>query len=142
MLADPIEDIVRKINSLEREVLAYRSEKIKYDILNLSATISLSSDQNAWDIEDRDVIFAASSAPRTINGIANGKPGRVLYVRAGGTSTITFTNQSGSASAANRIITPTSASITIGNNHWALFIYGDGNAIAGASRWFMIQPDA
>jgi len=142
MLANALEDIVRKINSLEHEFLAYRSEKIKYDILNLSASISLSSDQNAWDIEDRDVIFAAPSAPRTINGIANGKPGRVLYVRAGGTSTITFTHQNASASTTNRIITPTSASITIGNNHWALFIYGDGNAISGASRWFMVSPDA
>ncbi len=77
--------------------------------------------------------FTGASAT-TFTGIANGQPGKILYLHNASTATVlTLSNQSGSSSAANRIVTGTGADMQVAANTSVTLQY-DGNA----SLWRVI----
>ncbi|HYG78676.1 MAG TPA: hypothetical protein VEK08_26990 [Planctomycetota bacterium] len=95
---------------------------------------TITSDQNDYDFGTVSFARVSSDASRTITGLANGANGRVLIVANVGASPIILPNESPSSVAANRIINPSGASVTLSANYGALLIY-DGTS----SRWRMIS---
>jgi hypothetical protein len=71
------------------------------------------------------------AAAITLNGIAAGAEGQIFYLTNTTGNTLTVNHNSGSASAADRILTKAGANISVGSNEQMMFIY------AGA-RWRMM----
>ncbi len=80
------------------------------------------------------IIRANPTAPTTITGFSNpGTTARIVYIQNAGSASIVFTNQdAGSVTPANRIITPTGASVTVGIGSTAYFHYDKVQ-----SRWIL-----
>lgn len=133
-MPDLYQDLVRRLTDLEQKNKALELQRPRYDVVN-TQLITLGTDQTAWDIPDVDYILLNPTGNINIHGIANPVDGRKLYVANIGSAAITVTlkHESGSASAANRINTPTAADITFSPAHCALLIYSIQNS--GLYRW-------
>lgn len=93
-------------------------------------------DQNAWNPDaDAYYIRVTSDAARNINGIDNGGDGRKLLIQNLGSFTITLVNESGSASAEDRIVTGSGANHGILAGRSAILIYD-----SSATRWRQVSP--
>lgn len=77
--------------------------------LGASTPTQITGDQNNYDPGDAGILRLSTDATRTITGISGGAAGRVLYIVNEGTTVIRFAINSGSSSAANRMIHPDSA---------------------------------
>jgi hypothetical protein len=99
---------------------------------------TITADQNDYNPEstatNRSSAWRVSSdAARTITGIANGLRGRVLLLTNVGSFGITLANQSGSSTAANRIITSTGADVVLAADASAILWYD-----STTSRWRLV----
>ena len=96
---------------------------------------SLTGSTNNWNPHSSTscIIRVTSDATGAITGIAGGDDGRVLMLVNVDVNSFTIHHQSGSSSAANRIITHTAGSIQVGENDTAILIYD-----ATSSRWRVI----
>lgn len=91
-----------------------------------------------FDRDGASVISVATPAngggSETLNSIADGVDGMIVYVYPVQGTSITIVNEDAGSTAANRIITYTAANVTITNNGGCTLIY-DGSA----QRWRMIS---
>jgi len=141
---DFMEEVVRRISALEAQSKRLQTTKQLFEILNLAAVDSISANQNNYDPANYDVVFIApAGANRTINGFSGGVKGRVLWVANRGSFSLSFTHNSGSADAGNRIATTSTATVTIASREFALLIYvTDTNAYSFAPNWALFYPEA
>lgn len=96
---------------------------IEGDIVVRKTTITTSGTINALNRGGGSSIKFDASGPVTLNGIAGGQDGMILYIINGQGTTLTINNESASASAANRITTNTGSALTITNRGGATLIY-------------------
>lgn len=91
-----------------------------------------SGNNNNYSIGDTvtSLRLTPNAGGSTITGITNGFPGRKLTLINLGSAAITLAHQSGSSTAANRLISPSNASVTMPSNDVALLEY-DGTT----ERW-------
>ena len=119
-----LEDLVRRIQRLETEVLRLQTQKVLFDILNANTPAQITANQNDYDPGDYDFLQLTSDASRNISGFSNGYDGRRLLVNAYGTTTsIVLLHNSGLSLVQNRIRTPTGLSITLTSAKSAYFLY-------------------
>lgn len=78
----------------------------------------------------KSFVKMTGSTATTIHGIAAGSDGQVLTVYNGSSAVVTFKHESGTASAADRLVLPGGQDITIAVNSTSAFIYDTGQ-----SRW-------
>ena len=100
-----------------------------------SSPTEITGDQNDFSTVGSDsnnvgVLRLTSDASRTITGFAGGELGRFLLVFNVGSNNIVLANQSASSTAANRIITGTSANLTVGADDVVALYYDNTTA-----RW-------
>jgi hypothetical protein len=93
------------------------------DIIIRKQTFSSPGTFNALDRNNASSLYFATGGVVTLNGIADGKDGMIVYIINANGTTLTINNESGSASAANRITTHTGAAVTITNRGGATLIY-------------------
>jgi len=128
-MPDLTEEIVKRISALEEQVRKLQTQKKKFEVVN-STRIYPTGTENNWDIPDVDnLVVEATVAAITVNGIANGVNGRILYIQnAKGGVTLTFTHNNAAASAGNKILTQTAASValTAGRSLLAIYTYQVG----------------
>jgi hypothetical protein len=96
--------------------------------IDVSATTL--NDQNFGEVSS---VRLTGSSTQTLTGIANGRDGELLTIINAGTTSATISNESGSSSANNRILTGTGASISVAVNSSISLIYD-----SSASRWRVI----
>jgi len=139
-----LKDIVRQIEELKTEQRRLASLKPLYNVWNMDTIgTPLAADANNYAVGDYDLIFIAPTANRIINGLTGGVKGRFLIVKNQSTFTLTFTNQNASATAENRILTPTLGNIVLASRQSALFIYvNDATIVTGTTRWLLLFPAA
>ena len=97
------------------------------DIIIRKQTFSTTGTFNALDRNSASSLYFNAAGAITLNGIADGKDGMIVYIINGAGTTLTINNESGAASAANRITTHTGAAVTITNRGGATLIY-EGSA--------------
>jgi hypothetical protein len=93
------------------------------DIIIRKQTFSTTGTFNALDRNNASSLYFNPAGAITLNGIADGKDGMIVYIINGQLTTLTINNESGSASAANRITTHTGAAVTITARGGATLIY-------------------
>lgn len=98
--------------------------------LEVVQTSSATGTQNNFTINTTTQFCAASGAAPVFTGLTGGRTGRSLVIHNVGSGTLTFNHQDSNSTAANRIITPSSAAFTIAAGQTALLFY-DG----ASSRW-------
>jgi hypothetical protein len=93
---------------------------------------ALAGDVNNWDLGNNTFIRATGGAgDRIITGIAARASGHLLIIQnIGTTNKLTFSNESASSSAANRLINGNAGSVEITPNHTIMYIYD-----ATTARW-------
>ncbi len=120
--------------------LRLNNMQTRYGTLSLSdAAITLASGANN-DVYPGYGTYAQISGPTaafSITGIEHGALGRLLVIRNPTAYTMTIAHQSGSSSAANRIITSIAADVEMAAGTTAILIYN-----AAASRWHLVDPVA
>lgn len=79
------------------------------------------------------IVRLTGTAATTVNGLANGVNGKLVTLMNITGQALTVANESGSAAAADRIVTGTAANASISNGAVGLFQYD-----SGASRWRMV----
>lgn len=128
-MPDLTEEFVRRISNMESQIQKLKTQKHLYEVLN-TTRIYPSGTENNWDIPDVDnLVVEATVAAITINGIANGVNGRVLFVQnAKAGVTLTFTHNNAAAAAGNKIVTQTGASVALtpGMSLMAVYTYQIG----------------
>lgn len=77
-----------------------------------------------------------TGAAPTVNGFASGTPGRVLFLVAKG-GAVTLAHEAAGSIAANRITTPTGASVNVADESTAIVVYN-----ATDSRWHVLSTGA
>lgn len=90
----------------------------------------ITADQNDYDPGRNGFWRLSSDASRTITGIAGGENGSQLDIVNIGSQDIVLAHQNASSTAANRIISPTGSSITLGASKTAVLRYD-----ATTQRW-------
>jgi hypothetical protein len=97
-----------------------------------STPAALAGDVNNWDLGNNTFIRAAGgAADRIVTGIVARADGHLLiFQNIGTTNKISFANQSGSSTAANRIINANAGTTEIMPNHAIMYIYD-----ATTARW-------
>lgn len=119
-------ELVRKMEFLEVEQKRLASLRPLYEILN-HKLLSISTTQNAWDIPNTDYLICVPTANLSINGIANGVPGRKLFIAnvgfVAGSFTITLTHENAGATATDRISIKGGVSAGLTSGGAALLIY-------------------
>jgi hypothetical protein len=93
---------------------------------------ALAGDVNNWDLGNNTFIRATGgAADRIVTGIAARASGHLLIIQnIGTTNKLTFSNESASSSAANRLINGNAGSVEITPNHTIMYIYD-----ATTARW-------
>jgi hypothetical protein len=93
---------------------------------------ALAGDVNNWDLGNNTFIRATGGAgDRIVTGIAARASGHLLIIQnIGTTNKLTFSNESASSSAANRLINGNAGSVEITPNHTIMYIYD-----ATTARW-------
>jgi hypothetical protein len=102
---------------------------INGDVIIRKETITTSGTINALNRNNASTLFINPGAAVTLNGIADGRDGMIVYIINGAGTTLTINNESGSASAANRITTHTGAAVTITNRGGATLIYEGASSL-------------
>jgi len=97
----------------------------------------ITSDQNNYALPSATVARLSTDASRTITGFVAGDTGQIAYIINVGSNDLVLANESGSSSAANRILTGLGANITLSQNHTVTILY-DGTS----SRWRIIGNNA
>jgi len=120
---DILEELVRRVSTLERKLKTVELEREKYSIYNVNTPDQLTANVNDYDIGDYDILFMNSDASRNISGLDGGLMGRRLIIDVFGSNDIVILHNSGLSSAENRISTPTAASVTLSPRHAGYFIY-------------------
>lgn len=110
------------MTDFEQKVIAGQELDIGQFTDATSGTVAALSSLNKSDIR--------LTAVTTLQGIANGFPGKLLYIFNASVSPITIANESGSATAANRILTGTNGNFTFAIDSGITLVY-DGTS----SRW-------
>jgi hypothetical protein len=98
--------------------------------LNGIITPTVSADQNNWNpagLSGANVVRINATAPATITGIAAQTDGTVLVLVNVGTSTVVIADESGSSTAANRIIHLFDAPNIVAGATWTLWYDGTSN---------------
>lgn len=90
----------------------------------------ITADQNDYNPGENGFWRLSSDASRTLTGIAGGENGSQLDIANVGAQDIVLAHQSASSTAANRIISPTGSSITLGASKTAVLRYD-----ATTQRW-------
>jgi len=90
----------------------------------------ITADQNNYAIGAGTFFRLTSDAARTLTGLTGGFDGKQLIIVNVGSQNILLADQSGSSTAANRIITGTGATVTISPDQIAVLIYD-----ATTARW-------
>ena len=98
---------------------------------NSPSTITAS--QNDYNFGTTMWARISANASYQITGLANGVNGRVLILANVGSSPIELPHESTSSTGANRIITPSGATVTLSANYCAILIYDGATA-----RWRLI----
>jgi hypothetical protein len=93
-------------------------------------TITTAGVQNALDRQGASRIYMSVSGTVTLNGIAAGEDGMVIFMYTAAGTTLIINNESGSALFANRIATHTGATVTITARGGVSMIYD-----ASVSTW-------
>lgn len=78
---------------------------------------TLSANQNDYNpsgANNAAVLCVSATTPINLTGIANGTPGRIMYIINISTNNITIPNNSSSSLAQNRVYTQTGSSIVLG----------------------------
>ena len=101
-----IEELVRRMGTLEAETKRLASLKTLFTILNENTPAQITSTQNDYNPGDYDSLRLSADAARTITGISGGVTGRVLRLVIVGSFSITLAHESASSAAENRIRTP------------------------------------
>lgn len=99
--------------------------ELQRDDLSSSGTINDLTTNNG-------LLKLTSASAKTVNGIAGGTDGRLLYL-ANTSGTLTVNNESGSATDSDRIITGSGSALTITSDGCVTLIYD-----AGSNRWRVI----
>jgi hypothetical protein len=81
--------------------------------LNKRTDISVVGTQNALDRLGASLIYFGTSGTVTLNGIAGGFDGMIVYLFASNTNTLILNNENGAAAFNNQIVTNTGGSITL-----------------------------
>ena len=102
------------------------------DIVVKKITVSTTGAINALNRLSASSIYFNGSLP-TLNGIAGGVDGMILYVFTSAGSTLILANESASATFVNRIATHTGANVTISGRGGATLIYESSTA-----RWRVV----
>jgi hypothetical protein len=98
-------------------------------------TVTPATDQNDLGFQDADFLRVNAAAAVAITGLVAGVPGQRLLIAAVGAGGVTIVNEFGGSSAANRIITNFSGTLTLlGGSGMALLTY-DGTT----ARWRVMQ---
>lgn len=97
------------------------------DIVVRKTTISVAGTQNALNRGGGSSIYFAVFGTVTLNGIAGGQDGMILYLFTGVSATLIINNENVGAIAANRIATNTNGTVTISGRGGATLIY-DGTS--------------
>ena len=127
---NPLVRMTREIDALKKKLAALVSNRALYMVLNENTPAQPTASVNDYAPGDFDILRMSSSAAWNITGISGGKKGRVLHILNVGAQNILLLHQSASSSAANRIISPTAATITLGTNDSAVLYYDSTDA-----RW-------
>lgn len=106
---------------------------IEGDIVVRKTTISVAGTYNALNRGGGSSIYFGVVGGVTLNGIAGGQDGMILYLFTASGTTLTIANESGSASAGNRIATHTGANVTINGRGGATLIYS-----SDTSNWRIV----
>jgi hypothetical protein len=103
------------------------------DIVIKKTTITTAGIENALNRGGGSSIYFNVSGTATLNGIAGGQDGMLLYLFTGAGSTLVINNENPNAIAANRIATNTGLAVTINGRGGATMIYD-----ASTSFWRII----
>lgn len=121
---DPLVRMMQKITEVEKKLnSALSALHSPFPVLNENTPAQLAAQADNYAPGDYAVLRMSSDASRTITGISGGKKGRVLSILNVGAQSIVLAHQSASSLAANRIISPTAANITLGANDSAELYY-------------------
>ncbi|MDZ7900711.1 MAG: hypothetical protein U5N85_22125 [Arcicella sp.] len=93
------------------------------DIIIRKETFTSTGTFNALNRNNASSLYFNVAGNITLNGIADGKDGMIVYIITALGTTLTINNESASASAANRITTHTGAAVTITSRGGATLIY-------------------
>ncbi len=96
---------------------------IEGDIVVRKTTISTTGVQNALNRGGGSSIYFGVSGTVTLNGIAGGQDGMILYLFTASAATLIINNENVGAIAANRIATHTGSALTITGRGGATLIY-------------------
>jgi CheY-specific phosphatase CheX len=102
---------------------------IEGDIVIKKTTITASGIQNALNRGGGSSIYFNVSGTVTLNGIAGGQDGMILYLFTSSAATLIINNENAGAIAANRIATNTSATVTISGRGGATLIYDSNTSL-------------
>ena len=92
-----IEELVRRLSSLEERLEEVMNTRNLFEILNHRDAEDVISDQTAYNPGNYDTVILNPTAARTIRGIAGGTPGRMLWIRNRSTLDIVTGKQIGRA---------------------------------------------
>lgn len=110
---DLLPQILKEIEDLKENLRRLEQRNKLYEILNISVPAVITADQHNYDPGNADLLALQSNASHTITGIAGGRQGRVLQLVNGGTQNIVLAHASGLSLAANQILIPGNADLTM-----------------------------
>lgn len=134
---NPTVEIMKKIETLEREVRRLSTLAPLFTVLNENSPAQITATQNNYAPGDYDVLLITTDAARTMTGISGGVKGRVLHIFNVGTvagRTLILPHNSASSSVGNRILTATAASVTLDVLD-SVTLYYDDSALSGDGAW-------
>ena len=99
------------------------------DIVVRKTTLNTAGVQNALNRGGGSLIYFNAIGTITLNGIAGGQDGMILYLFTGFNTTLLINNENANAIAGNRIGTNTSAAITISGRGGATLIYDSATSL-------------
>lgn len=121
---DIIEELIKKVETLEKDLKNAVSQNPLYTILNVNTPPQITANQNNYDIGNYDLLRLSTDASHNITGFSGGVAGRLLYVTVVSTTAVVFVDNSALSSVGNRILCPTAGTnVTMVNRDSAIFVY-------------------
>jgi hypothetical protein len=102
---------------------------IEGDIVIKKTTITAAGVQNALNRGGGSSVYFNVTGTVTLNGIAGGQDGMILYLFTAGTTTLVINNENIGATVGNRIATNTGAAVTISGRGGATLIYDSSTSL-------------
>lgn len=115
--------VAKKINALEEQARGSTSHPASFDVNSENSPAMLTAGMNDYDPGNFDVLRIFSNGAYTITGLAGGQKGRALKIINVGGYVITFSLNSTSSLAENRIIVSTAADASLSPNKIMDFYY-------------------